>query len=221
MINIDVISDTVCPWCFIGKRRLEKAIADRPNYTFKINWRPFQLNPDLPKDGMSRAQYLALKFGSDERASKIYQTVHTAALEEGLDIQFGGLNNQPNTLSSHRLIRWAGTAGVQNEVVELLFRSYFFDGNDIGDPDTLAAIAKSVGMDDALVHRLVTSGADEKLVSEEEAVARKMGIAGVPCFIVEEKYAVSGAQDSAVLVNIFDLAFQDQRGAERADLTGD
>ena len=136
-----------------------------------------------------------------------------------MDIQFGGLNNQPNTLSSHRLIRWAGTAGVQNEVVERLFRAYFFDGSDIGDPVTLSAIAKTVGMDDVLVHRLVTSGADEKLVSDEEAVARKMGIAGVPCFIVDEKYAVSGAQDSAVLSNIFDLAFQDNHGAERSDQT--
>jgi len=216
MINIDVISDTVCPWCFIGKRRLEKALADRPDYLFQINWRPFQLNPDLPKDGMSRAQYLALKFGSDDRASKIYQTVHMAALEEGLDIQFNGLNNQPNTLSSHRLIRWAGTAGVQNEVVELLFQEYFFNGRDIGDADTLASVAAKAGMDRDLVHELVLSGADEKLVADEEVVARRMGIAGVPCFVIDSKYAVSGAQDSAVLVNIFDLAFQDKRRVENS-----
>jgi predicted DsbA family dithiol-disulfide isomerase len=216
MINIDVISDTVCPWCFIGKRRLEKALADRPDYLFQINWRPFQLNPDLPKDGMSRAQYLALKFGSDDRASKIYQTVHMAALEEGLDIKFNGLNNQPNTLSSHRLIRWAGTAGVQNEVVELLFQEYFFNGRDIGDADTLASVAAKAGMDRDLVHELVLSGADEKLVADEEVVARRMGIAGVPCFVIDGKYAVSGAQDSAVLVNIFDLAFQDKRRVENS-----
>jgi len=216
MINIDVISDTVCPWCFIGKRRLEKALADRPDYLFQINWRPFQLNPDLPKDGMSRAQYLALKFGSDDRASKIYQTVHMAALEEGLDIQFNGMNNQPNTLSSHRLIRWAGTAGVQNEVVELLFQEYFFNGRDIGDADTLASVAAKAGMDRDLVHELVLSGADEKLVADEEVVARRMGIAGVPCFVIDSKYAVSGAQDSAVLVNIFDLAFQDKRRVENS-----
>jgi len=211
MISIDVISDTVCPWCFIGKRRLEQAVQTRPSYDFKIQWRPFQLNPDLPRQGMPRAQYLALKFGSDERASKIYQSVQTAAKDEGLEIDFRNLRSQPNTLSSHRLIRWAGSAGVQDAVVEALFQNYFFVGLDIGDPEVLCEIASKAGMDGKLVHNLLSSDADEKLVSDEELIARRTGIAGVPCFIVDGKYAVSGAQDSTVLLNVFDLAHQDQK----------
>ncbi len=216
MISIDVISDTVCPWCFIGKRRLEQAIAVRSDYEFKINWRPFQLNPDLPKSGMLRAQYLALKFGSDERASKIYQTVHGAAVEEGLEINFASLRYQPNTLASHRLIRWAAGADVQDAIVEALFQEYFFVGRDIGDPEVLVDIAQIAGMDGKLVRKLLTTGADEKLVADEEMVARRTGIAGVPCFIVNEKFAVSGAQDSTVLLNVFDLAHQDQQKSASA-----
>ncbi len=213
MILIDVISDTVCPWCFIGKRRLEQAMRERPNYSFKVEWRPFQLNPEMPKQGMPRQQFLALKFGGDDRAKKIYKTVETTAQEEGLDFRFSRIGNQPNTLASHRLIRWAGSAGVQDQVVEKLFQSYFFDGADIGDHQVLAELAETVGMDRELVGRLLEEGADEKLVSEEELVARRMGIAGVPCFIVDGKYAVSGAQDSTVLHNVFDLSLQDQRQA--------
>jgi predicted DsbA family dithiol-disulfide isomerase len=210
------VSDTVCPWCFIGKRRLERAIAQRPSETFDIGWRPFQLNPDMPADGMPRERYLSLKFGGAERARRIYDTVTQAGADEGLAFNFDAIRQQPNTFDSHRLIRWSASAGLQNQVVEALFRRYFFDGADIGDRRVLIETAAACGMDGTLVRDLLARDADRDLVVSEEAVARRMGIAGVPCFIVEERYAVSGAQDPSVLTQVFDLVIRD-REATGAD----
>ncbi len=210
---IDIVSDTVCPWCFIGKRRLERALAQRPGLAVEIGWRPFQLNPDMPEQGMDRQEYLALKFGGEERASRIYQTVRDAGAGEGIDFRFDLIRRTPNTLASHRLIRWAGSAGVQHDVVEQLFRRYFVEGADIGDPSVLVAVAEAAGMDAALVERLFAEGADAELVRAEDQVARDLGIQGVPCFIVDRKYAVSGAQDPEILLQVFDLAAQEAEAA--------
>ncbi len=185
-------------------------MSSRPRFDFKVEWRPFQLNPDMPRDGMERHDYLALKFGSRERAKKIYRTIQKAADEEGLTLQFEAIAGQPNTLASHRLIRWSGTAGYQDLVVEDLFQRHFIIGDNIGDVEVLVDVARQAGMDADLVRELLTNGADEELVVQEEAVARRMGIAGVPCFVVDAKYAVSGAQDPTVLQNVFDLAVQDR-----------
>lgn len=205
MIRIDIVSDTVCPWCYIGKRRLEKAMAERPLYRYQVSWRPFQLNPDLPAGGMSRDDYLHAKFGGADRASRVYSAVIQAGREEDLHFDFAAVGRQPNTFDSHRLVRWAASAGVQNEVVEALFSRYFIDGDDIGDQTVLLRVAADCGMDSGLVADLYRRDADAEIVRNEEAVARKMGINGVPCFIVDGKYAVSGAQDPTVLVHVFDL----------------
>ncbi len=151
MIVIDVVSDTVCPWCYIGKRRLERAMTARPNYAFRIDWRPFQLNPDLPADGMDRARYLALKFGGRDRAGQIYDRVRDAGSGEAIPFDFEAIRSQPNTFDSHRLIRWAGELDVQDVLVEDLFQRYFLKGENIGEPAVLLEAADAAGMDRELV----------------------------------------------------------------------
>ena len=223
MIHVDIISDTVCPWCYIGKRRLEKAMNQRPGADFQLGWRPFQLNPDLPGEGMSRESYVAMKFGDAERGGKVYQAIKEAGLDEGLAFRFDLVERQPNTFNSHRLIRWAASAGCQDAVVEQLFRGYFMQGLEIGDTEALVAVAAACGMDRTLVAELFEKDADRDLVMAEEAVARRMGISGVPCFIVDRKYAVSGAQDPSVILQVFDLAIRDRelRGAAPEELQGE
>jgi predicted DsbA family dithiol-disulfide isomerase len=217
MIHIDVISDTVCPWCFIGKRRLEKALAERPDETFEVEWRPFQLNPDMPPEGMPRQEYLSLKFGGPDRAARIYQNVSQAGAQDGLQFRFDAIPRQPNTFDSHRLIRWSASAGAQDAVVEILFRRYFLEGRDIGDREVLIEAAREASMDGNLVRELFENDADRDLVMAEEGTARHMGISGVPCFIVDRKYAVSGAQEPSVLTHVFDLAIRDREAAANGD----
>ena len=203
-ITIDVVSDTVCPWCFIGKRRLEAALAARPEVNADVRWRAYQLNPDMPAEGMDRKAYVAAKFGSDERARALYEAVRTAGTTAGLDFQFDRIERAPNTLASHRLIRWAGSAGCQDAVVEALFAAYFFDGRDLGEKSVLVDVARQAGMDAALVGDLLDQDRDVELVTQEVATARDMGITGVPCFIFDGKTAVQGAQDTDVLVQVID-----------------
>ena len=210
MIHIDIVSDTVCPWCYIGKRRLEEALSKRPQVPFQLGWRPFQLNPDMPPGGMPREQYLSVKYGGAPRARRIHEHVASAGLDVGLAFDFERIARQPNTFDSHRLIRWAASAGLQEPVVEMLFARYFLEGRDIGNRKVLLAVARDSGMDEAMVRELFDSDADRDLVMSEEGVARRMGIAGVPCFIVDRKYAVSGAQDPSVLTHVFDLALKDR-----------
>ncbi|MBM3489899.1 MAG: DsbA family oxidoreductase [Alphaproteobacteria bacterium] len=205
-MQIDIVSDTVCPWCYIGKRRLERALAQRPDMAFQLGWRPFQLNPDMPREGMDREQYLNLKFGDSDRARRIYNSVRQAGVEEGIPFSFDAIRRQPNTVDSHRLIRWAASEGLQDAVVEGLFRAYFTQGGDIGDREVLAQVAAQSGLDGAAIARRLAEDEDVELVQREETVARRLGINGVPCFIVDRKYAVSGAQDPSVLLQVFDLA---------------
>jgi predicted DsbA family dithiol-disulfide isomerase len=206
MIQIDIVSDTVCPWCYIGKRRLERALTQRPDLAFQLGWRPFQLNPDMPREGMDREQYLNLKFGGSDRARRVYNSVRQAGSEEGIPFAFDAIRRQPNTVDSHRLIRWAANEGRQDAVVEGLFRVYFTQGADIGNPEVLAQVAQQCGLDGAEIARRLTEDVDVELVQREETVARRLGINGVPCFIIDRKYAVSGAQDPSVLLQVFDLA---------------
>jgi len=210
---IDIVSDTICPWCFIGKRRLERALAERPHLEVQIGWRPFELNPDMPPAGLERAQYLQLKFGGPERAQRIYASIAAAGADEGIPFAFDKIRRAPNTIASHRLIRWAAGQNVQHTVVERLFSRYFIDGDDIGEHGVLAEVAAECGMDPVLTRTLLDRGDDLDVVKAEEQVARRMGINGVPCFIIDRKYAVSGAQDPAVLLQVFDLAAREAAGA--------
>jgi predicted DsbA family dithiol-disulfide isomerase len=203
-MQIDVISDTVCPWCYIGKRRLERALRLHPHITFDVRWRPFQLDPTTPADGVDRRAYIERKFGSSDKIKPIHAALLQAGEDEGIAFAFEQITRTPNTINSHRLIRWSHSMGVQDAVVELLFRRYFVEGADIGQIKVLAAIAEESGMDGELVEELLASDADRELVEREDSLARKIGINGVPTFLIGGKVLVSGAQDAEALARVID-----------------
>ncbi|MGM0583359.1 MAG: DsbA family oxidoreductase [Pseudomonadota bacterium] len=194
MTRLDILSDPICPWCYIGKAKLEQALADQPDPVFDIEWKPFQLNPDMPPEGMDRESYLEMKFGEDG-AQKVYDRIAAAAREAGLEVDFARIKRTPNTLNAHRLLRWARIEKAQNAVNDGLFRRYFVEGEDISDPDVLTATAAQAGMDADLVSRLLASDADVEEVRQEDASAREMGVSGVPTFLIGGRYVVQGAQE--------------------------
>ncbi|SLN18283.1 DSBA-like thioredoxin domain protein [Pseudoruegeria aquimaris] len=194
MVKLDIISDPICPWCYIGKTRLDEALAEAPEHPFTIEWHPFQLNPDMPKEGMDRRTYLETKFGGKEAAVRVYAQIAQAAEEAGLNIDFGAIKRTPNTIDAHRLIHWAGLEGRQTAAVSALFRAYFEEGKDIGDAQILADIAESIEMDRDVTLRLLAGDADVEMVRERDAHSRKMGVTGVPTFIVGQRHVVPGAQ---------------------------
>ena len=213
-MQIDVISDSICPWCYIGKRRLEKALAARPHMTFEVIWRPYQLNPDTPREGYDRKTYMQAKFGGSDQAKGVYKVVAATAKEEGLDFVIERQKRIPNTIDSHRLNHWAHTAGVQDAVVEGIFHKYFIEGADIGDPAVLVDVARDAGMDAGVVAKLLAGDADLDLILREETVARRMGVTGVPCFIIDQKLVMVGAQDTDMLLRAIDHAAQSSQAAE-------
>ena len=208
-MQIDVISDTVCPWCYIGKRRLERAMKLRPQIKFDVRWRPFQLDPATPKEGIERRAYIERKFGSTDKIKSIHNALLEAGQGEGIDFAFDKIARTPNTINSHRLIRWAHSANVQDAVVELLFRRYFIDGADIGDLEVLAQVGADAGMDRELVQELLHSDADREKVEHEDSMARKIGVGGVPSFLVGQAILVTGAQDVEQLVHLIDRVVAD------------
>ncbi|HEY0301494.1 MAG TPA: DsbA family oxidoreductase [Rhizomicrobium sp.] len=207
-MQIDVVSDTVCPWCFIGKRRLKRALAMRPEVPVEIFWRPYRLDPTIPREGVDRRAYMKAKFGDGPRTGAMADAVRNEGAGEGIDFAFDRIAKSPNTLDSHRLIRWAAGAGVQDDIVERLFKAYFLDGRDIGDAGVLAAIAAEGGMDAALVADLLAKDADLAAVEREAGMANQMGISGVPTFIFDSKFMISGAREPEILVKIIDRATQ-------------
>ncbi len=212
-ITVDIVSDAICPWCFIGKRRFEQALAQAPqDVEVLVAWRPYQLNPDMPPEGMDRKTYLSTKFGGDARADEIYQRVREAGQTVGIDFDFKGIPRTPNTIDAHRLIGVAGRAGKQDAVVEALFRAYFLDGRDIGDRDVLAAVASAAGLDEKTIRDYLAGRDDVDRVENEDAMARRMGIQGVPCFILNRKYAISGAQEPAVFLEAIEMLKREAAG---------
>ncbi len=207
-MRIDVISDTVCPWCYIGKRRLDRALAESSAAQAMVVWHPFQLNPDMPAAGMDRGEYLALKFGSESRARNAYRMVAEAAERETLGFNLDAIKRTPNTLDSHRLIHHAGSCSAQTQerVVEALFQAYFVDGADIGDAEVLAAVAGSCGLDANAIRARLAGDADRALVQKHDSQARAANIRGVPCFIIDGRYAIHGAQEPEVLRQVFAVA---------------
>ena len=193
-IKLDIMSDPICPWCYIGKAHLDKALLDHPNHPFAIEWHPFQLNPDMPAEGMDRRAYLEGKFGGKEAAIRAYAPVVTHAEQAGLSIDFEGMKRTPNTLDAHRLIHWAGIEGRQTAAVSALFHAYFVEARDIGDLEVLADIADGIEMDAALVTRLLKTDEDKDDIRARDAHSRKMGVNSVPTFIVGQQHAVPGAQ---------------------------
>jgi predicted DsbA family dithiol-disulfide isomerase len=207
-VRIDVVSDVVCPWCFIGKHRLEKALALRPDIPVEVHWRPYFLNDWIPREGISREQYLTTKFGSPERYKSIAQRVTAAAAEEGLTYASDKMKRQPNTLDCHRLIRWAETEGKAAEMKQKLMDLYFTQGADLTDRETLVQAAASVGLDVKTVREGLESDQDVAEIEREALSARKAGIEGVPYFIFGGKFAVSGAQSPEYLADAIDRMAQ-------------
>lgn len=194
MIRLDIFSDPVCPWCYVGKANLDRALADHPDHPFRIQWHPFQLNPDLPPEGVAKRAYLEAKFGGAARVDAIHERLREVARTAGVDMDPDKPQRMPNTLNAHRLIHWAGIEGRQPGIVHRLMRAYWTEGRDIGDLDTLSAIAGEGGMDQAAILRLLHSDADADDISARDADARHKGVTAVPTFLIAQQYVVSGAQ---------------------------
>jgi len=200
---VDVVSDVVCPWCYIGKRKLELALArfrEAPGPAVTVRWHPFELNPDLPPQGVPRAAYLEAKFGGAERADAIYARVRAAGAEVDIPFAFERIGLQPNTLDAHRLIAWAQQRGDAQALVERLFRAYFIEGRFVGQVDELAALAADAGLPAPEAHAMLVSAAYRSEVQAEVREAQESGISGVPFFIFNGRTAVSGAHDPDTLL---------------------
>ncbi len=202
MVKLDIFSDPICPWCYIGKAYLDRALEQVPDHPFQVAWHPFQLNLGMPLIGMDRRDYLEAKFGGQKGAVEAYLPVQEHAEKAGLKIDLGAIQRTPNTLDAHRLIHWAGIEGRQTAVVSSLFKAYFVEGRDIGDREVLADIADGCGLDAALIQRLMASDADLDEIRQRDKAARDMGITSVPTFIVAGQHAVPGAQPTDLWVKV-------------------
>jgi hypothetical protein len=198
---IDIVSDVVCPWCYVGKKHIEKALTNMPDIDAVVRWHPFQLDPSIPAEGYDRKAYMAKKFGDGGQLKAAHERLEALGNSNGIAFQFDAISRSPNTLDAHRLIRWADEAGVQDAVVSSLFQSYFEEGLDIGDRSVLAFIAGKAGMDSDLVTARLETDMDVESVRAEIAEAGRIGVSGVPFFILAQKLAVSGAQPSEVLMD--------------------
>ncbi|MCZ7656802.1 MAG: DsbA family oxidoreductase [Xanthobacteraceae bacterium] len=220
-LTVDVVSDVVCPWCFIGKRRLERAMALRPDLDVEVNWHPYFLNDWIPREGIGREQYLTTKFGSVERYASIARRVAEAAAGEGLSYALDRISRQPNTLDCHRLILWARNTGNAARMKQRLMDLYFTEGADLTDREVLVRAAADCGLDRDLTRELLAGVADVDRVSAEALRAKEAGIDGVPCFILGGMLAVSGAQEPEYLAAAMDRAVEERARRGMASATPD
>ncbi len=204
MIRLDIFSDPVCPWCLIGKANLDRAMESRPNHPFQVQWHPFQLNPEMPKEGVGHVDYLAAKFGSREKAIQAMLQVAEHAKAAGAEIDMEKVTRLPNTLDAHRLIHWAGIEGRQTAMVARLFKAHWREGADIGEAATLVRLAGEVGMDAAAVARLLATDADADDIRARDMDARQKGVTAVPTFLIAQQYVVSGAQPVEMWQRVID-----------------
>ena len=208
-MRLDIVVDTICPWCFIGKRRLEEAMEGITGETVEIHWRPFLLNPDMPDGGMDRQTYLSTKFGGEHRAERVYDSIRRAGLGNGIDFAFDKIQRTPNSIDSHRLIRFAEKNATQDAceaMMERLFEAYFLEGQDIGDLAVLTEIGVAAGLDREMLSAYLATDEDRAEIYRENAEAHRLGVTGVPCFVLDEKYAIAGAQEPEVLRRMFQTA---------------
>ncbi|MGE5546475.1 MAG: DsbA family oxidoreductase [Solirubrobacterales bacterium] len=205
-MRIDFIFDTVCPWCYVGKRRLMRALSMRPRGRLEIRWRPFLLNPEMPLEGIDRGTYLDRKFGGPSRVNRIHSAVTAAGRAEGIDFAFDRISRTPSSLHSHRLVRFAERQGRDSDMVEAIYHAYFVEGLDIGAIDQLSAIAGRVGLDANEVRTFLMSDADITTVMSDNARAHRLGVNGVPCIIIDGQYALAGAQEPDILMRLIDIA---------------
>lgn len=201
VVTVDVVSDVVCPWCFIGKRRLEAAAKLLDGVTLDVRWHPFQLDGTIPPGGIPRRDYLLRKFGSEDRVAALFDRVREVGATEGIPFAFDRIEVSPNTLDAHRILRWAGEVGVQDTAKERLLRAYFLEGENLADTETLARLASEAGLDRDTVGARLASDSDVAAVQGEIAAAHRMGVTGVPFFIFGGKLAASGAQPAEVLAD--------------------
>ncbi len=205
-LTIEVVHDLVCPWCYLGLRRLRRGLAGRPEVEIAFTWRAFLLNPDMPRAGMTRDEYLIRKFGNEERARRLFASIAQIGLAEGVAFRFDRVRHMPSSVDAHRLVRFATRAGRDLEVVEALFAAHFNEGADIGDVSCLTAIAAQTGLDAGEVRQFLTSDQEIDAVHADNLRAHRLGINGVPCFIIGGGHAIAGAQEPAVISRLIDVA---------------
>lgn len=205
-LSIEIVHDLVCPWCFLGARRLMRTLRQRPGPGFELVWRPFLLNPDMPRGGMPRGDYVIRKFGGEERARRLYASIGEIGRAEGVTFNFERIRRTPSSLDAHRLVRWAAREGRATETVEALFSAYFTDGRNIGDLGVLAAVAEEAGLDPQRARLFLSRDDEVETVHAENLRAHRLGINGVPCFVVGGRHAIAGAQDQEVLARLLDVA---------------
>ena len=205
-LSIEVVHDLVCPWCYLGTRRLLRTVRRRPDLLVDLVWRPFLLNPDMPRAGMARSDYVVRKFGGEDRARRLYRSISDVGQAEGLMFRFDRVRRTPSSVDAHRLVRWAARFGRADAVVEAAFAAHFSDGRDIGDVAVLAAIALSCGLDPTAARTMLLSDAETDHVHTDNLRAHRLGINGVPCFVIGGRHAIAGAQEPEVIERLLDVA---------------
>ena len=219
-MRIDVIFDTVCPWCYIGKRRLEAAIAEHGADDIEIHWNAFLLNPDIPPEGMQRRAYLRAKFGGESRAQRVYGAIARAGAAAGIDFNFDEIDWTPNTIDSHRVVHYAQNLGRGVEAVERIFQSYFLEGRDIGKRSVLIDIGRQIGLNEDRLRSYLHDTSNIQTVLDHNARAHRLGVSGVPAFIIDGQFSISGAQEPAVLGRLLDIARERRREVLVGEVTG-
>ncbi|MCW3473855.1 DsbA family oxidoreductase [Limobrevibacterium gyesilva] len=205
-LSIEVVHDLVCPWCYLGLRRLLRTLRRRPDLLFDITWRPFLLNPDMPRAGMSRTDYIIRKFGGEDRARRLYASITEIGRTEGMLFRFDRIRRTPSSVDAHRLVRYAAAFGVATEMVEALFTAHFTDGRDIGDLYVLTDVAMACGLSGTEAQEFLLGDDEIDTVHAENLRAHRLGINGVPCFVIGGRHAIAGAQESEVIARLLDVA---------------
>jgi predicted DsbA family dithiol-disulfide isomerase len=205
-LGIEIVHDLVCPWCFLGVRRLMRTLRRRPDILYELTWRPFLLNPDMPRGGMARPDYVVRKFGGEDRARRLYASISEIGRSEGVQFRFDRIRRTPSSVDGHRLVRYAARFGRADAMVEALFSAHFTDGRDVGDHATLLAAGHACGLDPGAVQRFLTGDDELDAVHADSLRAHRLGINGVPCFVIAGRHAIAGAQEPEVIERLLDVA---------------
>jgi predicted DsbA family dithiol-disulfide isomerase len=211
-LAIEIVFDFVCPWCYLGVKRLTRLLERRPDLAVELVWRPFLLNPDMPRTGMARADYMIRKFGAEDRARRLYASIADLGAAEGIGFNFAAIRRTPSSVDAHRLVKYAGRFGAADALVEAVFKAHFVEGADIGSIPMLLYLARRLGLDDEGAEAFLSAAEGAEFVHAENLHAHRLGINGVPCFLIDGEHAIAGAQESEVLERLIDLASCTARG---------
>jgi predicted DsbA family dithiol-disulfide isomerase len=211
-LAIEIVFDFVCPWCYLGVKRLTRLLERRPDLAVELVWRPFLLNPDMPRTGMARADYMIRKFGAEDRARRLYASIADLGAAEGIGFNFAAIRRTPSSVDAHRLVKYAGRFGAADALVEAVFKAHFVEGADIGSIPMLLYLARQLGLDDEGAEAFLSAAEGAEFVHAENLHAHRLGINGVPCFLIDGEHAIAGAQESEVLERLIDLASCTARG---------